>query len=1850
MMKRKLFCAVCFALVMMPMALLGQTYNSLWKQVKEAEEKDLPQTQQKVLQQIIEKAEKEKSYGHLLKAGLMNARVQAMVSPDSLLPAVKQLQQRAETVKDQPLQAVYDAVLGLVYQNNHNLDEHWERISADYFRKAMAHPDQLAAVKTDPYQPFVVKGTDSRIYNDDLLSLIGSETHQYQQMYDYYMGTDNRRAQLMSCLSLLRNDAPDGSFQLNNCAYIHRLDSLANAYADLPECGEVAISRYMFMNEQTDATAEQKVAYIDEALQRWGSWHRMNDLRNARNTLTSIKFNAILANRVWIPEREQELRLEGLRGISQLIIRFYQVKAKGDIQLDLSSDTYYKELKPLLKLLPELTITRTYSGKKDFELYADTLQMAALPVGVYLMEVESQPKTKVSRCLFFISNVRVLAQGLPQNQVRYIAVDATTGKPLPGAQLKLMRRHGIGKDKVYATLTTDNKGEAVYQVVNQDYPNTIYATYKDDNACPEINAYGHFNYYANNRSVEHTAIYTDRAIYRPGQTVHVAAICYETRNGFEQEVMGHKQVKLVLRDANYKTVTEQQLTTDELGTVSTDFTLPTSALTGHFSIEVDGTSQSFRVEEYKRPTFQVEFPKVEQNYKNGDTLMVKATARTYSGVPVQGAHVKYTVERRIAFWWVSYYRYWDGGYIGNTQQREEIFSGEATTDDNGQFEVSMPMVLPQSLHPQFYHFVVVADVTDQGGETHQGQLSLPLGNREEVLVADLPEQVLLEQMPKLKLHLLNAAGNDVNAELRYQIDGGKWISVSSNTAIDLPKLKSGKHQLKAEYNDLKLEQTFVVFSLDDKRPAFETNNWFYVSDAQFPNNGKPVTLQVGASGYTHIVYTIVSGDEMIEQGSVDCSNELINRKLTYKSEYGDGLTLSYAWIRNGQTYTHNCTIQRPLPDKELKMKWETFRDRLTPGQQEEWTLSITPNEQTSNSNLPSPIQLMATLYDQSLDQLMAHNWSLQPRLWLPMANLNWNYGTWGSVGCDGYLHKDYLEVKGLAFSRFDSECFPNPWLTRSRRTRSLGALVLREVAVSAQKAKAYDVAEVEYASNESNAALQGRIAGLDIADNSNNSKNWKRQTGSGLPTDEVPEVQIRENLQETAFFYPQLLADSTGRVSIKFTLPESLTTWRFMGIAHTKDMMHGYLEGMAVAQKDVMIQPNVPRFLRVGDSGTISARIFNTTESEKNGIVRLQLIEPESNQIVWTEQTTCLLRPNGTFAVSFPVDASKLASYSLLICKMSVSGDTFSDGEQQYLPILPNREQVTVTVPFTQNEPGTKTIDLTKLVPSESTSSKLTIEYTNNPAWFMVQALPAIGIPSDKSAISQAASLYANSIAQFILHQNPQVKQVFESWKREAAQGGQSASSLRSQLEKNEELKELLLNETPWVMDADRETEQKQRLADFFDHNLMQNRLQLAADQLKQLQRADGSWSWWEGMPGSFYMTVEVSEILVRLNHMTGGQSLVQSQLDKAFSYMNQEILNLVSEMKKQEKKGIKQTFPSFKALQYLYLCTLDGRKQSADVQQAQTYLKNLLKKDVKKQTIYEKAMTAIILHSSLYLKSLKEYTVYKEEMGRYYDTPRASYSWRDYRIPTQVAAIEALQQLTPADTQTIDEMRRWLLQQKRTQAWDTPINSVNAVYAFLNDNGQELQSQPSTTLKVDGHELQTSQATAGIGYVKTTMEGNGKQQFTAEKTSTGTSWGAVYAQFMQPTSEIAAQQSGITVKRELLGYDGTSPLKVGARIKVRITLKADRDYDFVQVVDKRAACMEPVEPLSGYRNGAYVAPKDCATNYYYHMLPKGTTVIETTYYVDRAGTYETGTCTAGCAYAPEFRGTAPSLTLTVIE
>ena len=1808
----------------------GQTYSALWKKAAEAERQDLPRSQYDVLMQIVQKAQQEGEMGQLMRAELEGATVMSAIAPDSLLPAVERIEARGKAAKDEAERAVYQTVVWRICNENPRLEKTVE--------KTVLTPElcqRLAAVKAADYEPLTKKGADSRWFDDDLLSVIGYEQGDFDALHQYYEQAGNRRAAMITALESLTRQRPAGDYKLSESQYLKQLDSLISVYGDLEEAGEVAIERYNYMAGHTDAEPDVLWQYSSDALSRWGGYKRMNQLRNAQRELSAVQFNISADRYVGIPDCEQKMELVNLRGIEGLTLRFYKVKAKGNASLNPDTKDGWRKLKPLLKAMPELTVKRSYPRHEVYELFEDSLVLPALPVGIYMVEAESTPSTDVARRIYYVSDVRVMSEQLPDKQIRYVAVNATTGQPAKGAKIELSF-YERGKYKTQ-TLPVGDKGEVLFQYPGAR-PRDVFVWQDDDQACPSTAVYNNFNFYDYRDPDDRAELFTDRSIYRPGQKVHVAAILYKTREGFKHEAIEGRKLTMTLRDANWKVVDEQSVVTDDYGTCAADFTLPSAGLTGLFRVETRFGSCHFRVEEYKRPTFQVEFDKVEQTYADGDTLTVGATARSYAGVPVQEARVKYKVVRRRSWWWTAWSSYWQMGALGRSSDEETLSEGETVTDGEGRFKARMPMLLPKTDYPMFYNFLCIADVTDQAGETHHGELSLPLGNRPTAFSCDLPKKVLAEEMKPLTFHLRNAAGNDVDGQVKYRMDGGKWLNAKTNTPIALSdmKLRSGHHELQAVCGQDTIEQKFTVFSLDDRRPAEETDDWFYASDSQFPRDGKPVTIQVGSSDKdVHIVYSLISGEKVLESGAVDKSNELINRKLTYREEYGTGVLLTFAWIKQGKFYTHNVTITRPVPDTRLNVAWQTFRDRLQPGQQEEWSLVVTKPD-----GKPADAQLMAVLYDKSLDQLYGHHWGLSPYVSLPLPSASWRSASWGSLHLNGYRSQGALGVSDLTFTHFDENVFPRMWRSNRYRFNMVGSVRARGVAKMAMAADeaAPVMAMVEEATADD---MDMAVQKSKVAAKADESEE-KEEAALG-----EPEVQVRENLQETAFFYPQLATDEEGRVVLKFTLPESLTTWRFMGLAHTKDLCNGLLTGETVAKKDVMIQPNVPRFLREDDEAAISARVFNTSEARVTGVARMQLVDPETQQVVYEQRQDVAVEANGTGSVTFQYKPD--GSYALLIVKMTVSGEGYSDGEQHYLPILPNRERVTVSVPFTQNEPGTKTIDLTQLVPANSKQGKLTVEYTNNPAWLMIQALPTVGHPADDCCICQSASLYANTIGKYIIDQNPQARNVFEQWKRESG----SETSLQSALEKNQELKDLVLDETPWVADADRESEQKQRLADFFDENLMQQRLQSAVDKLGKLQLGDGSWPWWPGMPGSTMLTVSVSETLVRLNKMTGTQPSTARMLERSFKYIGKEMVELVDEMKKQERKGYKQVFPSRMALQWLYICKLDGRQLPDDVKGANDYLVKLLRKETKRQTIYEKAMSAIILDSPTYIKSLKEYTVYKEEMGRYYDTPRAGYSWRDYRIPTQVAAIEAMQLMTPDDRQTIDEMRRWLLQEKRTQAWDTPLNSVDAVYAFLNGNSQELKAQEATTLAIDGKPMELPRATAGLGYVKTAVSPEGKLTFTATKTSEGTSWGAVYAQFLQPTSEVKDSQSGISVKRELLVTDShspltthDSPLKVGSRVTVRITIESERDLDFVTVQDKRAACMEPLRQLSGYRNGYYCTPRDNVTNYYFDRLPKGKRVIETEYYIDRPGVYQTGTCTVWCAYAPEFRGTTHSQTL----
>nr|MCR4919013.1 alpha-2-macroglobulin [Prevotella sp.] len=1675
-------------------------------------------------------------------------------------------------------------------------------------------------------------------------------TGRYDLMHAHYLKAGNSRAAMLSALELLRQQRPRRHERLNKSKYLRRLDSLATQYAHLTETGEVAIEQYQYMESQTDATPEQKVQHINKSLNRWGAWKRMNILRQAYQELTALQLQARTMDDVLLPGRAVAICLENMRGLSDVTIRVYSTGLDGSTQLNPDLPADYRKMKAQLTPIEYATVRRHYAGRQPWQLFSDTVHLEPLPVGVYMVEMTSMPATESPvRRLLFVSDLTTLRHAMPDGSLRFAVVSATTGQPVQGAKLDLMLPRG--RRTLLTTLTTDKNGEASYKAAQRQYVEA-WAHTAADRAMQPQGAFGSFYNPGQRLGTEHTQLFTDRAIYRPGQLVQVAAICYRNTDGVNNEALRGRQLTLTLRDANWQETATQEVTTDSFGTAAATFTLPKQTLPGQFTIQTAGGSVSFRVEEYKRPTFEVSLPEVNRRYAAGDTLALSGKAMSYSGVPVGSAKVRYTVVRRPALWW-----WWRMNSVD-----EEVNADETVTDADGAFSIEMPLELPDEAldadgrptrRAMFYNFVARVQVTDAAGETHSAELTVPLGTRPTAFGCDMESQVLADQMKPVTFHLRNAAGQEVQTSVRWQLDGGPTSTCQTQQPVDIGQgrlLASGVHTLTAYCEQDTLQQEFVVFALADKRPAATTHDWFFQQAEQWTDNRQPLTVQVGSSdSCVHILYNIISGDRLIESGRADLTNELINRQFTYKEEYGSGLLLTYAWVKNGRVYHHEAQLKRPVPDRRLKLAWSTFRDRLTPGQQETWTLAVTPADTTCHASA----QLMATLYDKSLDQLLRHRWQFTPYQSIPIPTATWAFADPAPIHFFGYRTGKALQWDELDFSHFDTDLLPRVYMGRFGAVRIRGARIGSNMLMAKQASANAVMADVE---ESMDAVAASNAKGMFTAE----ARLADETADSGRTDETVPDVQLRENMQETAFFYPQLATDSlTGQVNISFRLPESLTTWRFMALAHTAELCYGQTEAEAVAQKELMITPNVPRFLRQGDRATIAARVTNMTARHISATATLQLLDPETEAVLMQQRCRVAVAADTTVAVSWQIDALP-ERHSLLIVRTSVEAGNMSDGEQHYMPLLPQAERVTATMPFLLTGQGRHDIDIASLLPDDKNRKKggqhgkplfSQIEYTPSPAWIVMQALPTVSAPQADNAISQATALYANMLGQHIAMSTPGMKRAVQLWSQE--QG--SETTLDAQLEKNQQLRDMVLQETPWLADAKNEAQQRRQLVAFFDAGTMQTRVTQALDRMEKLQLPSGAWSWWQGMDGSYRITVEVCKLLARLADMNAADSTakdnaarIDAMFGKAIGYLGRQTTDMVSRMKADERKGHKQTFPGLTALEWLYICSLNTDVYiDGTAAEANRYLVGLLQKETKNQTIYEKALTAIVLQrhapalARQYAESLRQYTVSSPELGRYYDTPRASYSWQDYRIPTQTAAIEALHKLTPADSVTLREMQQWLLHEKRTQAWQTPIASVNAIHAMLLGANYPPVATEGTTA------TGAAQAAAMSGYQKrplTTKELEQKS-VTVEKTTAGTSWGAVYAQYWLPLDQMTDQKSGISVKREITGR-----MAVGQKVRVRLTITLKRDMDFVEVIDRRAACMEPVQQISGYKDGAYQVQRDCSACYYFDRMAKGRHIIETEYYIDRPGTYQLGSCSVQCAYAPEFRGTAKPITIVSEE
>ena len=1861
----------------------AQTYDNLWKELEVLERKDLPKSVISEAMKIYDKAKAEQNVPQMMKAYLTAMQYRSLLTPDSLKVDMNGLEQWASQTGSMEDKAILYSILGEMTMPAD------VKKGLGYLQASLKDKDRLLLIPVEKLRPMVRVGEASkRYFRDNLYNLLARRAIQIMQQYRWqaaakanqtnslsvdmtdmdqfvtyqfvpvsdcdltaavmqtyqsllkaYDTETEREGWLLTGIDALNYLYRNFSGNFSNDVCQQELRKWIHTYPAVKTVPEAYLALAQFLQYQNNQV--ERLRIVREGIAGYPRYEGINQLKNIEKEILNASLSLEIATAYPGEQQSVKVNYKNLTGIT---LQLYKVNLPVTSAVLQNRTTHFESKYARLQREEHFSLKPT----TDYLNVDTTLTIQAPQAGIYFLKAVPDGKKGVSDgTLMNVTALKTIYRPLPDGTLELVVVDAVSGQPVSEAEVTIYTEKGGGYSP-QQTYQADKQGTLKLDFLNSNkyWYNAHTAA---DNAMPILNLWKNDYYYKESKRKEVLQLFTDRSIYRPGQTVYVSGLAYEMEKD-STRVLADKKYTVSLYDANNNETGKVEVRTNGFGSFSGQFVLPSPCLTGYFSLRAADTSVSFKVEEYKRPTFDVTFEPVKVEYQVGDSIEVAGMAKTFAGAPVQNARVHYNISRSYAWFW---------RFMGRGSARWE---GEAMTDADGKFSVPVHFEIDSDRRESplwYYTYNIQADVTDGAGETQQANLSLPLGSTSMVLNMDnLPDNLVKEKKLEIKLTAMNLSGEPVDTPVTYQVvemeeqkdgqekEGRKVLTgtVEANKSF-VPEaiyaLPSGNYRLKLSAKDTQgrectASKNFLLFSLNDKRPPFVITDWFYQDGLEF-DAASPATVYIGSSEKNvYLLYDVFAGNKRLESKRIELSDSVVSFRFPYKKEYGDGILVSMAFVKDGRLYSHNARIMKPAPEKKLQLKWTTFRDKLRPGQQEEWKLTVLYPDGS-----PAEAEMLATMYDASLDKIYsAHklDFGVDFHYVVPLTYWNTSYMR------NAYLYVDFplkrLRAVPLEYSEL---IIPS--------TGRMEAMVVgyggspRATLAGALKIRGRSAAN----------AVMNQEAVTDMVlqeEMVETSAQEKVEMGSSEELAETGDIQIRENFAETAFFYPQLRTNEKGEVSISFVLPESLTRWKFMGLAHTRNVDYGKIEATATASKEFMLQPNMPRFVRVGDKANIAASLMNLSDKGVKGTVRMELFNPETEKVFYSQKQKFDVKGGETGHVNFTFEVGD--KYAVMACRMVADGDTFSDGEQRYIPVLTDKQWVTETVPLNVNGEGAHIFSLENLFNKHSKTAseqRLTVEFTAHPAWYAVQALPVVANPQNEDALSWATAYYAHSLAACIVKENPRIKQIFDSWK---AQSG-TKETFMSNLQKNQELKNILLAETPWLTEATNEAEQKQRIATLFDLNTMNSQLAVSVEKLGELQNADGAWSWYKGMQGSRYVTTQVMEMLVRLNALThqDADSRMQPMIQKGFEYLGKQAAEEYKSMKEAEKKGAVGLRPSEQVLRYLYICVLDG-KAPVD-KKVNQYFIDKLSGEGKELTIYGKALGAIILQQAgkvaeakLFMQSLMEYSVVTDEMGRYFDTPKARYSWFSYKIPTEVAAMEAIQRITK-DTKAIDEMKRWLLKQKQTQTWETLIATADAVYALMATGASDLLANTGGVEITLGKEMIRTPVDDAIGYIKKTVIGDvmNIKKVRVDKEGTGMGWGAVYAQYLESMDQIGEQGNGLSVSRQLYKGDEalneSAPLKVGDKITVRLTVKADRDMDFVQIKDDRAACMEPLQAVSGFRwsngLGYYQATKDASTQFFIDQMRKGTYVIEYQVYVNRTGEYQTGIATVQSAYAPEFGG-----------
>jgi uncharacterized protein YfaS (alpha-2-macroglobulin family) len=2041
------------------MAQKQKNYPKLWDKVDSLQEKGLPESALKVVDEIFQKAISENNSEQLVKAAIHQLKFKSWKEEDAVAKNLEALEQHQKTAMF-PANAIISSLLADIYwayytQNRYRFSNRsatvdyvasdirtWdlrklvERVR-DKHIEALSHKEKLKTVNLNDLKELIEEGYQSRNLRPTLYDFVahraidffGGEEPAVIKPAEQFTVNDDSFLANANEFSKFKFTTPDSlSFRYYAISVLQEMIVFHQADADPAALIDVDLKRLTLTlgwsnNPQKDALYLAALQHLEktyashessaEAIYHVALWHynqgqkykplqsspfqweiktalelcdkvmKERDGTPGATNCRSLK-SQILSKEITLVSEEVQFPgkpfrvLASYRNVPELFYRVFKTDAEELEKIRDEADNYYKrhkDYKSYDQILIEYFLKKAFvkngqykmPQEGDYQKHSAEIGIAGVPAGDYVVMVSDNEKFAfqngaVSFDITQASNISFIRKADENQNHEFFVLHRETGMPLEGAKVQIWYEVYDYKTykykKVNGGLHTTDKNGYIFLAANKEDSRSYFAdiTWQNDHYFTGNRSTRQRSFYMGrltepyNYESYQTTFFTDRSIYRPGQTIYFKGLMIKTDHYKNHSILPNQATTVVFYDVNRKEISRLDVKTNEFGTFQGSFTAPSGVLTGQMQISDSYGSTLISVEEYKRPKFEVKVLPTKGSFRINDQVIAKGEAKAYSGAPIDNAQVKYRVmrEARFPWWW-----WWRCGSFPSSPAME-ITSGYAKTNDKGEFDVPFKAIpdasLPKESRPT-YTYKVIVDVTDLNGETRSANGVVTVGYVALDLDLEIDERVLIQEKDQvfaLKTKNLNgefeaASGTITLYRLKeatrayrsrsweradkqvlskaeftsmfpYDVyedenNSATWertkiVELKFNSAekkeVELKELfksKPGKYVVELKAKDAFGQEVveYKEFTLYDSKSTsipVPEENWFHAEKGS-GEPGETARIVVG-SAYenVHLIYDVLQDGKVLKREYVTLNNSQKGFDIPLLEEYRGNIGVQFAYIRANRVYTNCFTIEVPYSNKQLDITFETFRNKLLPGEKEQWKMKITgPKGDKALS------EMVATLYDASLDVFKPHNWYFNPYRYYSQGDLwdsgNSGFGTsnfqqfsvsWNNIYSTHYRTYDRMNWFGYYmnfyhnyyYGSLDDGIALSGNVKRERSLPSKSKAMKKSLDTPAPVSETYKMEGGEMEKEEA--------AEMDEA--VDNLREKKPGAKNGKSENKEEEVQIRKNMQETAFFFPQLQTDEKGSLIINFTIPEALTKWKMMGFSHTKDLKIGSIKNELVTQKELMVVPNAPRFFRENDKITFQTKVTNLSDKKLSGNVTLKLFDAVSmkpldhlfkgttgNQTISSSQAI----PDNSFTTE--LGQSTMVEWNLSIpegvgaitYRVIAKADKFSDGEEMAVPVLTNRMLVTESMPLPIRSKQNKTFVMEKLVKNKSNTlrhHKLTLEFTSQPAWYAIQALPYLMEYPYECAEQTFSRLYANSIASHVVNSDPKIKRVFESWQNV------TPDALLSNLEKNQELKAVLLEETPWVREANNESERKRRVAVLFDLNRMSNELDRAIDKLAKMQKAGGAWPWFDGLPEDRYIT---QHIICGIGHLdklgvraVKDDSRLVNMTKEGIRYLDRKIVDEYEELKRLEKKGViklSDNNTGYTQIHYLYTRSFFTEPMNSNTKEAFDYYIGQIKKYWLNNSIYMKGMIVLALHragdtkvTGDIIKSLKEFSLNNEEMGMYFKEGWGMYWWQA-PIETQALMIEVFDEVAK-DQKSVDDLKVWLLKQKQTTDWKTTKATADACYALLLKGTNWLASDDMVEIqvgdkKIDPKNMPDVKVEAGTGYFKTSWNGSEIDQemgkVKVHKKDDGVSWGALYWQYFEQLDKITPHETPLKIKKELFVQENspTGPVlrpikegtevKVGDLVKVRIELRVDRNMEYVHMKDMRAAGFEPINVLSGgkYQDGLYYyeSTRDAATNFFFHYLPKGTYVFEYPLRVFHKGDFSNGITTVQCMYAPEF-------------